>query len=192
MVQLAEHNQFSPAAEPLAVIAIIDNYDSLLATLRVCIGQVNTTHSAIEMRAGLPSGYLSKCCGPRHVKHFGPALFHVLHVLGLRLALIEDPQLVEKYRNHLEPRQRPREARGHWRWWKRPINQSAPTVIPKSLPGILRSIGVRGLCARPGRSVRNRPVRVRRYPATPTVRRFSTSRVPTRRRTENVFTTNHA
>ena len=127
----AKHDQIPPAAEfnPPAeqapavqlprFVAIVDDYDSLLSMIRVRIRRTNTTYAAIEQTAGMPSNYLSKTVGPRRSRFFGPGLFYLLATLGLRLAIVEDPQLVEKYRNRLEPRERPRLAREHWRWWKR-------------------------------------------------------------------------
>ncbi|MFZ2077849.1 MAG: hypothetical protein WAV38_14585 [Xanthobacteraceae bacterium] len=49
-----------PAQHPPDLIAIIDDYDSLLATIRARIRLLNTTHSAIEEMSGLPNRYLGK------------------------------------------------------------------------------------------------------------------------------------
>jgi hypothetical protein len=69
--------------------------------------------------SGLPARYLSKATGPHRTRHFGQGLFFVLHALGLRLAIIEDHELAARYRDRLDPRERPRLVREHWRWWKR-------------------------------------------------------------------------
>jgi len=99
--------------------AVVNDYNSLLEAIRARIRSLDTTNSAIEEMSGLPNRYLGKVVGPRRTRHFGQGLFYVLHALGLRLALIEDRELVKKYRDHLEPRYRPRHTREHWRWWKR-------------------------------------------------------------------------
>jgi hypothetical protein len=119
MAELAEHPQIPPVAEPPAVqppkfVAVIDDYDGLLATIRATIGRVDTTLETLEEAAGLPNRYLSKVAGPRRTRYFGPSLFYVLSCLGLKLAVVQDPELVERYRDHLTPRRQSRagQARG--------------------------------------------------------------------------------
>jgi hypothetical protein len=133
MAELAEHHQTSPAAEPNPpashIVAVIDDYSALLEAVRTRIRQTNATYSVIEETSGIPNGSLAKAVGPSRTRYFGPGLFCLLACLGLRICLIEDPQLVARYRDRLEPRQHSRHAREHWRWWKR---LSAPDQLKRT------------------------------------------------------------
>jgi hypothetical protein len=127
MAELAEQDHSPPAIEPAApavqsprFVAIIDDYDGLLATIRATIGRVDCTLETLEETAGLPSRYLSKVAGPRRTRYFGPSLFHVLSVLGLKLAVVEDRELAERYRDHLEPRRQSRAGQARQRTVHRP------------------------------------------------------------------------
>lgn len=80
--------------EPLAEIR---TYDDLHRALRERADEINIPRTAIDELTGLADGYAGKVLGQGKTKKLGALSFSaMLEVLGLKLLLVEDPELVER------------------------------------------------------------------------------------------------
>ena len=89
------------AAQPI----FVDNYDELVRVFKERIETMRISHLALDELAGLASGHSGKLLGPSQVKKFGAlTTFVVAQALGLRLALIEDPEALAVARRRIVPK----------------------------------------------------------------------------------------
>lgn len=92
-------------ADAPRVIANVTSYEELIAALRWRVNELNVAGEQLDDFAGLPRGYLSKLVGARPIRRLGMTSFApVLAGLGLRLLVIEDPELMARL-SRLPPRQ---------------------------------------------------------------------------------------
>jgi hypothetical protein len=107
-------------------LAIVDDYEGLVAALRRRIADLGTTMAVIDQVAGIPDGYTQKLIGRAPVKRLGViSLGPVLGALGLKLAVVVDVEHEARIRSRLTPdRWSPRQRQ---RYAERP---GAPAGIP--------------------------------------------------------------
>jgi hypothetical protein len=91
---------------PNGTFAVVNHHNALLDAIRKRIEELNTTYEAIEDVAGLQSGYLAKILGrPTPAKRLHPFLmFILLQALGLKAALVYDPDFKRKMAHRLRKR----------------------------------------------------------------------------------------
>jgi hypothetical protein len=105
----------APASpEPEGVTIIIDpvpellevvDYDSLILAMRKRADALNCSRVTLDRIAGLPDGYVGKLLGTGQVKRLGMnSIGGLLGALGAKLVLIEDPEMMERYRDRRETR----------------------------------------------------------------------------------------
>jgi hypothetical protein len=87
-------------AAPIAV----DSYEQLLQTLRDRMAALDTSFEQVESVSGIGDRYLNRVLGPHPTKGIGPVTFSIFAALGLRLVLVEDPQLLGRVRDRLRRR----------------------------------------------------------------------------------------
>jgi hypothetical protein len=81
------------------------SYDDLHAIIRARADELQTTRESIDEVAGLQAGYSGKLLGNSKAKKIGPvSMGPLLAVLGLALAVIEDPESYRVYSMRLEAR----------------------------------------------------------------------------------------
>lgn len=79
--------------------AILGDHNALLAALRRRQAELGITNELLERISGIQTGYASKALSNPPAKRLGPfLLFVIAEALGLRLAFVEDPALVERMR----------------------------------------------------------------------------------------------
>jgi hypothetical protein len=87
------------------VLAAVSSYEQMLDALRARVVELGINGERFDEFAGLPRGYLSKLVGANPVRRLGMTSFQpVLAGLGLRLLVIEDPNLTARLKNKLAPR----------------------------------------------------------------------------------------
>ena len=75
-------------------------YEDLLALLRAQMDKLGLGINQLDEICGFPSGYSGKIFGPSRVRKLGhKSLWLLLPELGLRIAVIEDAQLLAKRRH---------------------------------------------------------------------------------------------
>jgi hypothetical protein len=93
----------APSLRPLAVVC---DYAQLHAALRRPAEEIGISRVEIDRLAGLADGHASKLLSPVPIKKLGHiSLGPILSVLGLKIALIEDPEAVARTIRMAEPRQ---------------------------------------------------------------------------------------
>jgi hypothetical protein len=88
-------------------LAVISNYRELIAVLRARAEALDVSNLTLDEISGLPSGYAGKVLSINGRRHLGPlSLPLLLDSLGLRLAVLEDEQLLAQVRSRLVNRRR--------------------------------------------------------------------------------------
>jgi hypothetical protein len=83
-------------------IAVVSDYAELVAALRARAEQLAVTNETLDGVTGLASGYVGKVLGVSFAKPLGPhSLGVLLTALGLKLAILEDPEAVARMRGRL-------------------------------------------------------------------------------------------
>ena len=107
-----------------APIATVETYEQLLQLLRARMVALDSSYETVEVVSGIGERYLNRVLGPHPTKGIGPVTFSIFGALGLRVVLVEDPELVARVRARLRCRF---ERNGpHANWVKR--QQAAPTT----------------------------------------------------------------
>jgi len=86
-------------------LAVVSDYAGLVAVLRARADALNVSNLTLDDVTGLPSGYCGKVLGLKRNRTLGRlSLGLVLQSLGLRLAVLEDPEALARVKPRLEPR----------------------------------------------------------------------------------------
>jgi hypothetical protein len=89
----------------LPAIGFITDYASLHAILRARADALRLSRASIDTIAGFADGYASKLLAPNAVKILGErSLGPMLTVLGIKLAVLEDPEALARYQSRRKPR----------------------------------------------------------------------------------------
>jgi hypothetical protein len=89
-------------------LAVIHDYDELLAAIRARRDELQITHETIDDVSGLQPGYTSKLFAPRPIRHLhSVSLGLVLGALGLAIVLVEDQIALARVSGRLVKRERP-------------------------------------------------------------------------------------
>lgn len=89
-------------------LATVKEYDALIEAMRGRLVELNITHATLDRITGLPGGYAGKVLGDARVRSLGPVSFGLLlQALGLKLAVLEDVEAVERMAIRWEERARP-------------------------------------------------------------------------------------
>jgi len=95
-------------------LAEISDYPSLVAALRDRKAQIGITDQVMDELAGWARGYTGKILGPASVKTIGQMSFGVcLGVLGVKLILVEDQEMMQQMEQRWEQRYRPANVDAH-------------------------------------------------------------------------------
>jgi hypothetical protein len=90
----------------LRIIGQFNTYPGLLDALRARVAELDASGELLDDLAGLPKGYMQKLVGTRPKKRLGmQSLGDVFGVLGLKAALIEDPEAMARIAGRLRKRQ---------------------------------------------------------------------------------------
>jgi hypothetical protein len=88
-----------------APIAIVRGYDDLLSAARARMAQLDITFATLDAVSGVASGYSAKLLGPEPCKRFGEmSLGAIMGALGLKLAVLDDPEALAQVRDRLVER----------------------------------------------------------------------------------------
>jgi hypothetical protein len=79
----------------------IESYEQLLQLLRNRMAALDTSFERVEAVSGISDRYLSRVLGPHPSKGLGPVTFSIFGALGLRVVLVEDPELLDRVRDRL-------------------------------------------------------------------------------------------
>lgn len=102
-----------PPDQPERRIAVVRDYDGLMAAVHQRVDELKLTCSLIDELASLPTGYAGKILGPARVKTLGPvSLGLILGVLGLKLHVVEDTEAVAKLSSRYTARDEKRRRAG--------------------------------------------------------------------------------
>jgi hypothetical protein len=86
-------------------IAVVSDYAGLVSVLRERAEQLDVSNEVLSDVTGLASGYVGKVLGLNGKKQLGRvSLGVVLSALGLKLAVLEDPEALERVRPRLTRR----------------------------------------------------------------------------------------
>src|SRR6266487_2945760 len=86
-----------PRHEPVKVLAVVTDYDTLHAALRARQDQLDISCQTIDRAAALANGHSSKILAPKQLKKPGwQTLGFLLPALGMKLALLEDADALEQ------------------------------------------------------------------------------------------------
>jgi hypothetical protein len=86
-------------------LAIISDYQGLIAVLRERAEQLDVSNETLDGVTGLASGYTGKIMGRKGHKPLGRlSLGLMLQALGLKLAVLEDPEQLARMRPRLTKR----------------------------------------------------------------------------------------
>src|ERR1700751_3189629 len=86
-------------------IAEITSYADLLVVLRRRMAQLDATFESLDDVSGLCPGYSAKCLSQNPIKSLGRISFGaILGALGLKIAIIEDTEQLERVRHRLVAR----------------------------------------------------------------------------------------
>jgi hypothetical protein len=95
----------TPAPSDLSALGIITDYASLHAILRARANALRLSRQTIDTIAGFADGYASKLLSPSPVKILGErSLGPLLTVLGIKLAVLEDPDAMARFAKRRLPR----------------------------------------------------------------------------------------
>jgi hypothetical protein len=101
-----------PVGMAAAQIAIVKDYDDLLALARARKVQLGVTFETLDAVSGVQAGYSAKLLAPSPNKRFGPMSFGAIFgALGLQFVAIEDPDMLARIGHRLVKRQRPLQPR---------------------------------------------------------------------------------
>lgn len=95
----------------------ITHYAALIDAIRARVAELGINYELIDEFAGLASGHFAKLvCDPPLKKMGSMTLFLVLGALGLRLALVDDPEARERTQARFKKRQKPHhmQLRASW------------------------------------------------------------------------------
>lgn len=91
-----------------APFAVFDDYHGLVAALRRRKNDLNLSDVTVDELANLAAGHTGKLLGAAEVKRLGPlSLFAICYALSVKVALVEDPEAMEKIAEFGEKRKRP-------------------------------------------------------------------------------------
>jgi hypothetical protein len=97
--EVLAHPGADPAVKPYAEIT---DYLGLLTAIRARIVELDVSYERINALAGVADGYLAKLLCDPPIKYFGTlSVFLVLQVLGLRIALVHDPEALAQVQSRL-------------------------------------------------------------------------------------------
>lgn len=86
-------------------IAIVRDYDGLIAALRLRKAELGLSDDTLESISGLAKGHISKILPASRVKHMGPhTLKLMLGALAVQLAVVVDPEQMARLQNRMERR----------------------------------------------------------------------------------------
>jgi hypothetical protein len=88
-------------------LAIVSSYGELIACLRRRAEELAVSNSTLDAATGLADSYCAKLLARRPSRALGPlSLGLMLEALGLRLAVVEDPEVLARARSRLVRRRR--------------------------------------------------------------------------------------
>jgi hypothetical protein len=98
------HADASSAPHPAPVIyAALPGYEAIVEAINRRRGQVNVSVKTLALAASLQPGFVGAALGPSRTRRLGYlSLPLLLAPLGLRLGLIEAPELAARYTNEME------------------------------------------------------------------------------------------
>jgi hypothetical protein len=83
------------------VIGVAENYLGFISALRARVAELGISYSTIDQIAGWTDTYATKLLAEEPARFIGPMSFDaILGALGLKFALIEDPERLEKAKRH--------------------------------------------------------------------------------------------
>jgi hypothetical protein len=86
-------------------IAEFREYGEFIDGLRARLAELNVAGTTVDEIAGYAGGYTQKLLGARPVKRIGlRSMGDILGALGLKAALIEDPEAMARVAGRLQPR----------------------------------------------------------------------------------------
>jgi hypothetical protein len=89
------------------VFALVDDYASLHAALRMRAAQIGVTRIELDEISGVPAGYAAKLLAAEPIKNLGvKSLGPLLGALAIRLAVIEDPEQLARIAGRIHHRSR--------------------------------------------------------------------------------------
>jgi hypothetical protein len=92
----------APHCEP-ELYAALPDYEAIVEAINRRRGQVNVSMKTLAEAASLQPGFVSSALGPSRTRRLGYlSLPMLLAPLGLRLGLIEAPELAARYTNEME------------------------------------------------------------------------------------------
>jgi hypothetical protein len=95
-------------ALPGRVLAIARDYQGIHAACRTRADELEITRETLDATSGMQGGYSGKLLAPKPVKRAGPiTLPLLLGGLGLALAVVEDPDALDRVKSRLVKRRRP-------------------------------------------------------------------------------------
>jgi hypothetical protein len=104
---------------PLRALAVVRDYDGLVAAIRARRDELKTTHLVIDDVAGLQTGYTSKLLSDPPIRNLGVmSLGPLLGTLGLALAIVHDGEALRRVQDRLTPRRHaPKRANRTHSWF---------------------------------------------------------------------------
>lgn len=94
-------------------IAIVTDYDSLVAAFRARANELNVSRATLDDVSGLASGYASKLLATPPIKTVGAvSLGPILGALGMSIVLVEDPEQLRRIASRMVDRNTA-QVRGH-------------------------------------------------------------------------------
>jgi hypothetical protein len=89
-----------PTTDP-RIVATAGNYLELVAGFRVRLAELGISYSTLDEIAGWTDSYSTKVLGEEPLRHMGAmALDAMLGAMGLRIALVDDPERLARVKNH--------------------------------------------------------------------------------------------
>jgi hypothetical protein len=94
----------APHREPVPVVyAALPDYEAIVEAINRRRSAVNVSMKTLAEAASLQPGFVSSALGPSRTRHLGYiSLPMLLAPLGLRLGLLEAPELAARYANEME------------------------------------------------------------------------------------------
>jgi hypothetical protein len=91
------------------ILGAANTYDGLMDLLRKRKNELGITFECLDAASGTQPGYSAKICAPVPIRVLGRlSLGLMLQAMGLTLLVCEDRAALEKIRNQLEQRKRPK------------------------------------------------------------------------------------
>jgi hypothetical protein len=130
------------ATDPNArVVATAGNYLQLIAGFRARLAELEISYATLDALAGWTETYATKLLAEEPERHMGAMAFDaMLGATGLKIALIEDPERLEKVRRHRDFT--PRKSR------MRATVKHGPYVVQRRTREDMRQMGLEGGRAR--------------------------------------------